>query len=296
MKRWFILLFSSVFLTSCIRNEKTIGSYKNPLVIGLSYSYYENLSERDFYKLKNRLEKDLGLKVDFKTIKDSVDILEEIGRKRIDIAFLTLNEYLIAREYYYAEPKIMILRREKEDFYYGAIITNRKDINKIEDLDHKKVAARSPYSISGFILPSIVFSKAGIKPQFIFTDSHDVSLEKLMNNEVDAACVYKSLVLGKKGFKIVYEFGPIPNEPVVCRKSLDKFLCNRVVNEFMLLVNDVEFKGIFEKMAGITGFVDANPSDYKDIHKLIKDNFHSIYLLVPQGIVIKKLSEEYRID
>ncbi|MGC8867742.1 MAG: phosphate/phosphite/phosphonate ABC transporter substrate-binding protein [Elusimicrobiales bacterium] len=286
-----------VFVVSCSRNEKTVGTKENPLVIGFSYPYYENLTDKDFTKLKRRIEDDLGIFVDFSTHKDSVDLLEKIGGRRIDVSFLTLNEYLIAREYYRVEPKLRVLRKKGVNSYYGVIATLSSDIiNNIEKLDGKKIATRSPYSVSGFILPSIVFSRLRIKPVYIFTESFDFAVEKLRKREVDAVSVYKSYTEKNKDLKILYEFGPIPNEPVVCRSRLDKLLCGRVVNEFVKLCSEKEFKDIFSKMADITGFEESNISDYKELHQIIKEYSHIIYTFIPQGIKIKKVSEEYKID
>lgn len=295
MFRIFIGFLLISFLTGCFRNEKNIGSEKNPLIIAFSYPYYQNLSEIDFLKLKNRLESSLKIHVDFKTIKNSVDILEEIGSRKIDISFLTLNEYLIGREYYKVEPKLKIIR-DGSGSYYGVIATIYRDIKSIEMLNGKKIATRSPYSVSGFILPSIVFSKLKIKPIFVFTDSFEIALDKLKKGEVDAVTVYKKMIEKDKNLRIINEFGPIPNEPVVCRNGLDELLCGKVINEFVKIISEKEYKDIFKKMADITGFEEVNISEYKELHKIIKENQYSLYKFIPEGIRIKKLSEEYRID
>lgn len=290
------LVIVVLFFVSCSRNEKSIGSRENPVVIGLSYPYYENLSEKDFNKLKSKIENDMGLFIDFKTEKDSVAILELIGRKKVDIAFLTLNEYLIAREYYQVKPKLMVLRDKNKNSYYGVIATFSNNIKKIEDLNGKKIATRSPYSISGFVLPSIVFSKLKIKPQFVFTESFENAVDMLKKGEVDAASFYKSLVEKDKSLKLIHEFGPIPNEPVVCRSRFDDFLCSKFMNEFVKLSQEKEFKEIFSKMADITGFEEVQLSDYRDLHQILREYSSSIYSLIPEGIKIKKISEEYRMD
>ncbi len=297
LKSYLFFLFVSVFVSSCYRNEKTVGSKENPLVIGFTYPYYENLSEKDFIKLKRRVESDLGIFVDFKTYKDSIELLEEIGRKRIDISFLTLNEYLIAREYYKVEPKLRVLRGNNRNSYYGVIATTKDNlINNIEKLNGKKIATRSPYSVSGFVLPSIVFSKLNIKPVYVFTESFEFAVDKLKKGEVDAVSIYKTYVEKDKDLKILYEFGPVPNEPVVCRSRLDKLLCGRVINELVKLCDEKEFRDIFSKMADITGFEESNISDYKELHQILKDYSPLIYTLIPEGIKIRKVSEEYKID
>lgn len=292
----YLILPVLLFLVGCFRSEKDIGSEKNPLVIGLSYPYYEKLSEFELEKLKSKMEKDLGLYIDFKRISNSVDILEDIGRGGVDIAFLTLNEYLIAKEYYGVLPKLRVLRGEGKDSYYGVIAVGSREIDNLEKLNGKKIATRSPYSVSGFILPSILFSKLKIKPEFIFTNSFEKALQLLKEGKVDAVSVYKDMADKEKALRVIYEFGPIPNEPLVCRKKLDELLCGRVMNEFVKLTSEKEYLDIFKKMADITGFDQVNIADYKDLHDIIKANSQMIYTFVPEGIKIKKLSEEYKMD
>ncbi|MEF3279346.1 MAG: phosphate/phosphite/phosphonate ABC transporter substrate-binding protein [Elusimicrobiota bacterium] len=294
--RFIITFFCGLFfLTSCSRDEKTIGFHSNPVVIGLSYSYFEKLEDRDFKALEDKISSDLSMRVVIKTFRDSIDLIENIGSNEVDFAFLTLNEYLIAREFYGAVPSLQILRN-KEDKYYSVIAVKNKEINNIEKLNGKRFASRSQYSISGFVLPSILFSKLGVKPIFVFTDSFENSYKKLIEGDVDAAGFYKNFIKDKKELNAIYEIGPIPNEPLVCRKGLLNKICLKISNEFLALSKDKEYSKILNKMADITGFKEVNVSVYRDLHKTILNYSKGIYSLVPDGIKIRKLHEEYRID
>lgn len=298
MKRILLIAFFSFSVFSCSRNSSSIGSPDNPLVLGLSYPYFENLKGDDFKTLEDMLSSKLGLKVMLKTYINSVDLINDIGAKKVDFAFLTLNEYLISREEFKVKPILQVVRRKNETTFYGVIAKLKLDkkIKTVKDLDGKKIASRSPYSISGFILPSILFAQEKIKPEFVFTDSHEKSLEMLEKKQVDAVCVYKHLVDKNKKVEIIKTIGPVQNEPVVCRNGLKDKLCMRIKDGLVKLSTDTEFSKILNKMADITGFKEVNPVVYKDIHETILNYRKGIYSIIPNGIEIKKISEPYYFD
>ena len=284
-----------VFISSCTRKESNIGEIANPIVIGLSKPYFEKLTKDDIKLLEKRIMKDTGYDVILKKFDDSINLIKHIGSKRVDIAFTTLNEYLIAREEYRVQPILSIIRNGKKE-YYGIIATLDENIKSIHMLNGKKFVSRSPYSISGFVLPSILFLKANVKVDFIFSGSFEESYKMLKEKKADAGGFYKNFALDHKDLKVIYEIGPVPNEPVIARKRLKKEIIDKIKNEIISLSNDKEFKEIFKKMADIGGFLDANVSDYVEIHNVIKNHSKSIYSLIPDGISIKKLNEEYNFN
>ncbi|NLH39018.1 MAG: phosphate/phosphite/phosphonate ABC transporter substrate-binding protein [Elusimicrobia bacterium] len=295
-RKLFILVIPALLMVSCSRDEKTIGSLKNPMVMGISKSYYEHLSPNDLTMLETKISNDLKINFKIKTFDDSVRFIESIGNKDVDVAFLTLNEYLIAREEFKVFPVLQVLRGKGENKYYGIIASLNNDIKNLKDIDGKKFAARNEYSIASFVLPSILFFKGNIKPEFVFSGSYDDSYNMLKNGKADAAGFYKTFLNDHKDLNVIYEIGPIPNEPVICRKSLDTELCNSVKKELMNLVSDDEYVKIINSMADITGFSEADISEYKEIHQTILNNSNGIYSLVPDGIKIRKLLEDYNFN
>jgi ABC-type phosphate/phosphonate transport system substrate-binding protein len=271
-------IIATVFVSSCTRKESNVGEIANPIVIGLSKPYFEKLTKDDIKLLEKRIIKDTGYDVVIKKFDDSIELIKHIGSKRVDIAFTTLNEYLIARE------------------EYRVIATLDENIKSIHMLNGKKFVSRSPYSISGFVLPSILFLKANVKVDFIFSGSFEESYKMLKEKKADAGGFYKNFASNHKDLKVIYEIGPVPNEPVIARKKLKKEIIDRIKNEIISLSNDKEFKELFKKMADIDGFSEANVSDYVEIHNVIKNYSNGIYSLIPDGVSIKKLNEEYNFN
>jgi len=292
MKKIIFIITCAFFVVSCTRKESTVGEIANPVVIGLSKPYFEKLSKDDIKLLEEKIIKDTGYDVVIKKFNDSVELIKHLGSKRVDIAFITLNEYLIAREEYGVNPILSVIRNGKKE-YYGVIATLDDNIKSIVMLNGKKFVSRSPYSVSGFVLPSILFYKANIKVDFIFTDSFEESYKMLKEKKADAGGFYKNFIKDHKDLKVIYEIGPIPNEAVVARRTLKKEIVEKLKNEIISLSNNGDFSAVLKKMADIDGFSDANVSDYLEIHNVIKNYSSGIYSLIPEGISIKKLNEDY---
>ncbi|MEW6013299.1 MAG: phosphate/phosphite/phosphonate ABC transporter substrate-binding protein, partial [Elusimicrobiota bacterium] len=286
----------SFFIIGCFRNEKNIGSDKDPVILALSKPYFENLSQEEIKKFEDGLKRYSGLNVIVQTVGDSVEIIEKIGSKKADVVFLTINEYLIGREEYRVMPVLQLIRRKTEKEYYGVIASINKDIKNLNDINGKKFGSRNVYSISSFVLPSILFVKGGINPEFVFSDSYEESYKMIKEGKIDAAGFYKHFTINHKDLNVIYEIGPIPNEPVVCRKDLKSEICERIKTTLLSMSKDKDFSDIFKKMADIEGFSETDVKRYAEIHNTVKNYSKGIYSLIPDGIKIRKLNEDYNFN
>lgn len=295
-KHLFLIAIFSFFIIGCFRNEKNIGSDKDPVILALSKPYFENLSQEEIKKFEDGLKRYSGLNVIVQTVGDSVEIIEKIGSKKADVVFLTINEYLIGREEYRVMPVLQLIRRKTEKEYYGVIASINKDIKNLNDINGKKFGSRNVYSISSFVLPSILFVKGGINPEFVFSDSYEESYKMIKEGKIDAAGFYKHFTINHKDLNVIYEIGPIPNEPVVCRKDLKSEICERIKTTLLSMSKDKDFSDIFKKMADIEGFSETDVKRYAEIHNTVKNYSKGIYSLIPDGIKIRKLNEDYNFN
>lgn len=294
MKKILGLSVFILFLSACFKSEKDLGSISNPVVIGLSKPYFENLSSDELKKFENSLKELTGINVVVEGYDNSIDIIKKFGNKKVDFAFLTINEYLIAREDYRVKPVLKVVRRGNETEYYSVITTLNKEIKTLKDINGKKFCSRSVYSISSFVLPSILFIKGGINPSFVFSNSYEESYKLLKEGKVDVASFYKDFVSQHKDLNVIYEIGPIPNESVVVRNGVKEDVILKIKNG--LYEMSKRYPDILKKMADINGFTEANLKDYAEIHKIIRNYSKGIYSLVPDGIEIRKLNEEYNFN
>jgi len=298
MKTRILFILIAFFSFGCSRNENNIGMSENPLIIGLSKSYFEKLSNEDISFLEKYISQQIGLIAKIDKVDESAVLIEKIGSGKIDTALLTLNEYFIARQDYKVNPILQVVRVKDEKKYYAgiAVLVKNKGIKSFEDLNGKKIGARSPYSMSGFILPSLFFLNAKLKPEFVFTGSNEKSIKRLYKGELDAISVYRKMIDSNKNLKLIQPMGPIPNEPWICRKDLKKEYCDRIKAAIKSLSELKEGKTILSKMADISYFDEVDHQDYKETYDIIYNMGKDIYSLVPDGINLKKINEPYYFD
>ncbi len=301
LKDWKVILpllaFVLIFF-SCAqkRDELTIGSSSNPVVLAFSAPYARNVTGAEMEEVASAISARTLLEVKTKSFSSSVEIINEIGYKTVDVAFVTLDEYLVSREEYKAKPVLRVLRKNELKEYRGVVVTFDGRTNSLKDLEGKKVAMNNPYSVSGFILPSILFKEKGVRVEPVFTGSHEMSLSKLKKGEVSAAAFYEAMTEKEKKLVIIAHTRTVPNEPVVCRVALKKEICESITSAIEEVAKDKKIKNILGKMADITGFEKVEPFVYKGIHELILESGKSIYDVIPEGREIKKINEGYFID
>lgn len=285
-----------IFAGCAGRDEGTIGSPGNPLVLAFSAPYARNVKGAQLERLAERISSETGLTVKPVSFSYSVDTINEIGYEKADVVFVTLDEYLVAREEYRVKPALRVLRGKGLKEYRGVIVVLDKSVKSVKDLEGEKVAMNNPYSISGFIMPFILFGEKGVKVEHVFTGSHENSLRQLREGKVKAAAFYEAMAEKYKNLTVLAHTPAVPNEPVVCRAGLKEKTCGKVASVLMKISRDEEIAGILAGMADITGFEKTKPSVYKEVHEMILDSGKNIYDVVPGADEIKKINEGYFID
>lgn len=294
--RKIVLLLLPLFSFACFRNEKTLGTKDNPVVVALSAAYFQKLSDSDLSYFQSYLNLKAGFFVKVETYKESASLIKDIGSGKVDASIMTVNEYLIARQEYKAVSVLRILRGKKENKYFAGIAVADESIHSLDDLKGKTIASRDPYSISGFILPAILFSKKDIKPKFIFTGSHEEAVKKLFDKQAQAVSTYEKIIKADRRLKLLQIMGPVPNEPFVCRKDLKEGICERLKDVLLSMPADKRGAQILLSMSDITGFEAVSPDVYADLHEMILYSGKDIYSLVPEGYKLYKINEPYYFD
>ncbi len=289
-------LFLVLFSFACFRNEKTVGTKNNPIVVALSAPYFQKLSDSDLSYFEAYLNSKVGLFVKVEPYREPSNLIKDIGAGKADASLMTVNEYLIARQDYKSVPVLRVLRGKRENKYFAGIAAADKSINSLDDLKGKVIASRDPYSISGFVLPAIFFSKEKIKPKFIFTGSHEAAVKKLFDKEAQAVSIYEKMIKADKRLKLLQIMGPVPNEPFVCRKGLKEGVCERLKDALLSMPADKRSAQILLSMADITGFEPVLPEVYADLHEIILYSGKDIYSLVPESYKLSKIHEPYYFD
>ena len=287
-------LFSAVLSAGCShRDEATLGTPENPIVVVFSPAHAPTGSDALLF-IKKHLENATRMSVDIKIAESPAATIKLFNTGVADAGFVTLEEYLVAREEYGVRVLLQALRANNMSDYDGVILTRAKDgPAAISGLSGKKVGFVGPYSLSGFTLPAIYLKKAGVKVAPDFAPTHDANINKLLSGEVYAAASYERQAARFPGLKILAHTGRAPNEPVIVRGSLPMDKREALKSAFLSIGDTPEGKRALGEVADITGFASAGPDVYRPIHELILAEGQAVYDLVPGGWEIYKLNRPY---
>ncbi|OGR98079.1 MAG: hypothetical protein A2016_02580 [Elusimicrobia bacterium GWF2_62_30] len=274
------------------RDEATVGTPANPLVVVLSPAHAPSAGALDF--LKKHLESATAMTVRLDVAATPADTIKKFSAGLADAGLVTVEEYLVAREEYGVHAPLQALRGNSLAEYEGAIVTLAAGGAKsAEELAGKKVGFVGPYSVSGFTLPCIYFTKAGITPVREYAAGHDAAVKKLMAGEVAAIATYAAQAARRPGLKILAVTGKVPNEPVIVRSSLSPEKRTLLVSAFMTLGDTKAGRTALAELADIKGFRSVDEAVYKPLHDLLLSEGKAVYDLVPDGWEIQRLSQPY---
>ncbi|MBU4484753.1 phosphate/phosphite/phosphonate ABC transporter substrate-binding protein [bacterium] len=239
MKRILSLIILSTVLIGCNSTNKDLGSGKNPIKFYLMPRMESTIMDESAEVLADFLENDTGFTVEVVVAKDYIDIVNFISEKKADVALLNTLGYILAHDWSGAEANLKVLYGDRQATYKGALLVQtNSNINSVRDLNGKKVAFTTPYSTSGYLLPTKTFHDKKIKPsKTIFAGSYAQAMDMLYNGQVDAAVSYynsigkneyedaRNLINDKypdanKKLRILTLTGEIPSGPIVFRRNL----------------------------------------------------------------------------
>jgi phosphonate transport system substrate-binding protein len=288
-------ILPALLLAGCSRrNEATVGTPANPLVVVLSPAHVP-ASPGALDEIRRRLEAASGLSVRIEAARDPAAAINAFSSGLADAGLLTLEEFLVAREEYNVKAELQALRREGLSDYEGVIITRLAGgAAAVEELSGKKVGFVGPYSVSGFTLPAIHLENAAVKAQIDFAPSHEAVLKKLLAGEVAAAATYARQVSRDRNLKVLAVTGRVPNEPLVMRKGLAADRREALKAAFMSLSSTPEGRKALAAVADITGFRHVEEGVYRPLHDLLRSEGKAVYDLVPDGWEIQKLNQPYQ--
>lgn len=289
------VLLPALLLAGCARrDEASVGTQKNPLVVVLSPAYVP-VSGDALTVVKARLEKATGLAVEVKAAQSKGAAISAFDGDAADAALLTLEEFLVAREEYWVRVGLQALRGDRLSDYEGVLLTRKTGgAASVADLAGKKIGFVGPYSVSGFTLPAVFLEKAGVKPTPEFVASHEEALKKLVNGDFLAVATYARQASKAPGLKVLAVTGKVPNEPLVFRRGLYDDKREALKKAFLDLASTKEGRKALGAMADITGFRPADQEVYKPLHELLLNSGKPVYDLVPEGWAIHRLNQPYR--
>lgn len=280
-----------VYIT--VRDVKgTLGTRKNPVKLYFTPSVDAEKITLSAKPLIQFLERETGYYFETAIPTSYIAVVEAFGTDRADIAIINSFSYLLAHEKYGANAVLRVIRTGNQAYYRGQIIVRTDSgIERLEDLNGKSIAYVDASSASGYILPSALLRKKGVKPgRETFAMKHDNVVIMVYQKQVDAGATFYSPphpITGepldarsrvKKQYPDVFEkikilalTDSLPNDPVVFRKGMSPIMVEKIKNALLKFANSDEGKKIMPEIYSMEGLIETTDSDYDLLRKLIKE-------------------------
>ena len=151
---------------------------------------------RKFKPLGEYLEQELGMPVQFQPVSDYAGVVEALGAKRLDLAWLGGFTFVQAR--LRTGDAIPLVQREQDEVFTSTFITADPAINSHADLKGKSFAFGSVSSTSGHLMPRYFLQQAGIDAdshfsRVGFSGAHDATVAWVESGRVDAGVLNASV-------------------------------------------------------------------------------------------------------
>lgn len=279
-----------LFLTSCTKNSAELGSAENPIKFYLVPAQDMLTLVEQGKVLQKYLTDDVGLEFKVEVPVSYVAVVEAMGSKRADVAILNTLGYVLANEKYGAEARLKFVNRGRDSYNGQIIVRADSGIKNIKQLNGKKFAFVDPASTSGYLLPSRMFKKEGIRlKETVFAGKHDTVVLAVYQKKVDAGATFytppdddgtpkDARWLLRTVYPKIYDevsilqlTEAIPNDPLVFRKDIPEELKVKIINSLLKYIKTPEGAKVLKDLYHITDFKEAKDSDYAIVREYLKD-------------------------
>ncbi len=224
----------------------------------------------------------LGMKVVTFVAADYVGTVEALRGNKIDAAMLSPAAMVMAHRKANAKP-ILKTRYKGKTSYFAVIFTRTESpIKSITDLKGRSFAFVDPGSTSGFVVPSLMMQKAGVKPNrdlkhVMNAGTHDAVLQAVLHGQAEAGASFQK----EKGvwpladsiknpadlarLRVVAYSDPIPDQGIAVHPELDPALEKKVADFFVHLSDTAAGRKMIGRFYQVDAFVPAGENDWKPV-------------------------------
>jgi phosphonate transport system substrate-binding protein len=209
-------------------------------------------------------------------------VIEGIGAKTIDCAFMPSLAFVLARKHYGVEPLLIVLRKG-EKTYRGQIVGPAGKFKSLADLKGKKFAFTDASSASGHLFAKALLLKNGINPDTdfkpaMFAGGHDKVLFAILQGSVEAGATFddaRNLLESRypdirDRITVIAYTDPIPNDNVSCGKHIPADLQNKIKTVLVDYSHTDEGKKVLFDLYEIDGFAEPEPGEYAPVEEAAK--------------------------
>jgi phosphonate transport system substrate-binding protein len=235
----------------------------------------------NYYKqILDYIGKNLGKEVILVQRKTYAEVNDLMKNGKLEAAFVCSGPYVAGKKAFGMEF-LVAPQVHGETIYYSYIIVHKESsIKTFKELQGRSFAFTDPFSNTGKLVPTYELAKLGKTPEsyfskYIFTRSHDNSIEAVAEKLVDGAAVdsliweYIQATYPKytSKTKIIEKFGPFGIPPVVVSPNIAPKLKNQMKEILLKMHQNTEGKEILKGIF-IDRFVVIDDSAYDSVREM----------------------------
>jgi len=270
-------------LTVCLILS-SVSAFGGP-VLRLSGIPDENPTElqRKFQPMVDRLQRDLGMKVEYVPVIDYGAAVAALAAGKIDFAWLGGFTYVQAKVMAGAQPVVM---RDIDRQFTSVFVANAASgIHRVEDMKGKTFAFGSKSSTSGHLFPRHYLQTTyHIDPEKdfagppVFSGAHDATVKMVESGKVQAGAVnvevwnrmVKEHQVDTNKVKVIWTTPQYCDYVWTARKDLAPEVVQKFATSFLTLDDSrPEDKKVLE-VQGAKKFVRANPKDFEIVEQVAR--------------------------
>jgi len=283
-----ILLVAAMLLVGC-GTEAELGTKKNPIKMYFVPSMEAGKIVTSGQEIADYLTGKTGYQFKVAVPTSYASVIEAMGTKETDIAWLATFAYILANEKFGAEVGLTTVRYGLEKYKGQFIARADSGIEKMEDIAGKTIAYTDAASTSGFIYPSAMLAQKNIKPKnYIFAGGHPQVVLSVYQGNADVGCtfwspkdadgnIHDARYAVKETFPDVEEkiniigFTEwIPNDTVTFRKDFPADMKEKIISELMAYAKTPKGSETLVRLLQINDFVRGNDADYDVVRETLK--------------------------
>ena len=283
-----VTLLVVFLLIGCSQNAP-LGTKKNPIKMYFVPSMEAGKIVTSGREIAEYLHEKTGYFFKVAVPTSYASVIEAIGTKETDIAWLATFAYILANEKFGAEVALTTVRNGLEKYKGQFVALAESGIEDLNDIEGKVIAYTDAASASGYIYPSAILSKKGIKPaRSLFAGGHPQAILSVYQGTADVGCTFWSPpdengdirdarravidtypdIVDK--IKIVGYTEWIPNDTVTFRKGFPEDMRIKIVDALLDFASTEEGHQILLDLLDIDNFVLAEDSDYDVVRETLR--------------------------
>lgn len=278
-------------LTAACSNGKSSSKGYTPKSLQIQFVPSQNATtlEARAKPLEKMLSKRLGIPVHVSTSTSFNAPIEALASKKIDVAFLPPDGYVLAHKrgvadvllqaerYGVKQPNGQMTKKLVRNYRAEILVKKNSKIKSWKDLKGKSISIQDPTSSSGYLFPVAELKERGLdvtkKCKLVTVTGHDQAVLNVLNGDTDAAFVFEdarnAVIKDKpnimKEVVPIYFTHPIPNDTISVRSDMSKAFRDKLAKAFIAIGKSKQGRKVIEQVYTHEGYVRAKDSYFNEI-------------------------------